>query len=161
MIDNHDREEIDRGWQTVKIIWSVMLVSPFIYLLIALYVRDMVEISMEEKTMQMLRNVLYAVSVIVMMAIKYIRDLTLRSSGAGQSRGGSVEGAVMAKYTTTTIVSLAMAESIAIFGLVLFLLGKNTTDLYVLIFMSLAAMIYYRPKKEEVVNLANTLQIKE
>jgi hypothetical protein len=40
------------------------------------------------------------------------------------------------------IVSLAMTESVGIYGLVLFFLGKNTMDLYLLIAVSAVAMFF-------------------
>lgn len=52
------------------------------------------------------------------------------------------------------IVTLALSESIAIYGLVLFLIGKDPMDLYLLILISAAAMLIYRPKKEEVIHLS-------
>lgn len=52
------------------------------------------------------------------------------------------------------IVALTMSETMGIFGLVLFLLGKNSVDLYLLVAVSAAAMIMYRPRKEEVIVLA-------
>jgi len=52
------------------------------------------------------------------------------------------------------IVAWALSESIGVFGLVLFLLGKNPTDLYLLILISAVAMLIYRPRKDEVISLS-------
>ncbi|MGZ3569412.1 MAG: hypothetical protein ACXU9W_11555, partial [Thermodesulfobacteriota bacterium] len=41
-----------------------------------------------------------------------------------------------------------------VFGLVLFLLGKNRMDLYLLILISAAALLIYRPRKDEVIGLS-------
>jgi hypothetical protein len=60
------------------------------------------------------------------------------------------------KYSAATIVALAMSESIGIYGLVLFFLGKNPTDLYLLILVSAAAMLVYRPRKDEMLSLVQT-----
>jgi len=57
------------------------------------------------------------------------------------------------KYSAATIVALAMSESIGVYGLILFFLGKNSTDLYLLILISAAAMVIYRPRKDEMLNL--------
>jgi hypothetical protein len=54
------------------------------------------------------------------------------------------------------ILAWAMSESIGIFGLVLFLLAKNPTDLYLLILISAAAMLIYRPRKDDVIGLLQT-----
>ncbi len=51
-----------------------------------------------------------------------------------------------------------MSESIGVYGLILFFMGKNRSDLYILIVISAAAMLYYRPNKEEVISMAKELQ---
>ena len=63
---------------------------------------------------------------------------------------------MLPKYSIAVIASLAMSESIGIYGLVLFLLGKNAMDLYLLVGISAAAMFYYRPKKDELLNLCQS-----
>jgi hypothetical protein len=47
------------------------------------------------------------------------------------------------------MISLALCESVGIFGFVLFLIGKNALDLYILVALSATAMFIYRPKKDE------------
>jgi hypothetical protein len=55
----------------------------------------------------------------------------------------------MAVYTKATVITLALAESIGIFGLVLFFLGDSFQVLYLFIAVSAAVMFYYRPKRDE------------
>jgi hypothetical protein len=47
-----------------------------------------------------------------------------------------------------------MSEAIGLYGLVLYLLGSNQTDLYSLTVLSAAAMTLYFPRKDEVIQLA-------
>ena len=75
-----------------------------------------------------------------------------------QNQGSATESLAVSKYIAAMIVSLAMSETIGIYGLVLFMLGKNTMDLYLLIFISAAAMFYYRPQKEKIIELAKSLK---
>ena len=77
------------------------------------------------------------------------------------SKSKPVEGMVrwntppfLAKYITTVIVSLALSESIGIYGFVLFLLGYNFQTLYTFMIVSALAMVFYRPKREELERLA-------
>ena len=60
----------------------------------------------------------------------------------------------IAKYATAVIVSLALSESIGIYGFVLFLLGGGFKTLYIFIAVSALAMVFYRPKREEMEKLA-------
>lgn len=52
------------------------------------------------------------------------------------------------------IVTLAIAESVAIYGLLLLFLGKDFQSLYIFTAVSAAAMIVHRPKMDEVERLA-------
>jgi hypothetical protein len=60
---------------------------------------------------------------------------------------------ILGKYAVALIVSLALSESIAIYGLVLFFLGDNYQTLYFFVGISAIAMFFYRPKKEELEEL--------
>ncbi len=73
-------------------------------------------------------------------------------SGAGQ---GSIHGdsvplkTLFTKYFTAVIISLALAESIGIYGLGLFFLGGGFETLYLFNVLSAIAMFFFRPKGEE------------
>jgi hypothetical protein len=64
----------------------------------------------------------------------------------------------LGKYTTAVMVSLALSESIGIYGLVLFFLGSTIQTLYLFMVISACAMIFFRPKKEELAELAISMQ---
>ena len=51
------------------------------------------------------------------------------------------------------IVSLALSEFIGIMGLVLFFLGDNFQVLYTFMAISAIAMLFYRPKRQELETL--------
>jgi hypothetical protein len=67
----------------------------------------------------------------------------------------------LGEYTTAMIVSLALSESIGIYGLVLFLLGDSFQTLYIFISISALAMFFYRPKREDLETLAIAMQRKD
>jgi hypothetical protein len=153
-----ENQEIERGWKIVIIIWIAMIVSLFVYLFVGLYIKDTVEIKIEEDVIKTLRAVLYIISFFTLILTRYIKKLVLKSKGSVQTEMSNIQSPALARYTTALIISLALSESIGIYGLILVLLGKNTTDLYFLIGLSLAAMIYHRPNKEEVINI--TMEMK-
>jgi len=66
----------------------------------------------------------------------------------------SNQASPIAKYATAMVVSLALSESIGIYGFVLFLLGDNFRTLYIFVGISALAMLFYRPKREELETLA-------
>jgi hypothetical protein len=145
--------ELNKGLSTLKVIWSAMLMSLAIYLFIGLQITANVQSSMTDETFGVLKMVLYIIALAILIVTRHVRKWIL--SGKGQSRLPSrvARDPALQAYTTATILALSMSESIGICGLVLYFLGKNTMDLYLLILVSAAAMFMYRPSKEELLAL--------
>jgi hypothetical protein len=144
-------QELDKRLMTLRIIWFTLLMSLGIYLFVAIQVGTHVQSSINEETFGILRTVLYAIAFAILIATRYIRKLIM--SGKSQVTTSAGFGALaLQKYSAATIVALAMSESIGIYGLILFFLGKNSTDLYLLILISAVAMVIYRPRKDEMLH---------
>lgn len=161
MIPTDEMEKINKGWLPLSTIWSAMLISLFIYLFVGLYMEDKISIPMEKDILDLLRNVLYVVSLVTLIATKYIRKFVLSGKEPGDVKKVypqpvlNTQHAALARYTTAMIIALALSESIGIYGLILFFLGKQHLDLYLLISISAAAMLYYRPNKDELISMIN------
>ncbi len=166
-------QELDKRLMTLRIIWFALLMSLAIYLFVGIQVGTNVQSSVNEDTFGILRTVLYALAFAIFIATRYIRKLILSGKsespclqgGAYGARSGQVSQSTqvlkdpaLQKYSAATIVALAMSESIGLYGLILFFLGKNFTDLYLLILISAAAMVMYRPRKDEMLNLVQESQ---
>jgi hypothetical protein len=149
-------EELGKGLLRLKIIWFGMLGSLAIYLFIGLQIATNLKASVDESTFAVLRPVLYIFTIVVLIVTKYLREHILSGKDQDRQATQSFQHLVLQKYTTAMILAWAMSESIGIFGLVLFLLAKNPTDLYLLILISAAAMLIYRPRKDEVIGLLQT-----
>ena len=161
MVPTEELEKINKGLLPLKIIWAAILISLFIYLIIGLYIEGNLHVTTEKNVIDKLRNVLFAVSFITLIATRFIRKLILYGKGRGNviDAGQALyqSGQALSKYTAAMIVSLAMTESIGTYGLVLFILGKNQMDLYLFILVSAATMLLYRPKRDEIVSLTQEL----
>jgi hypothetical protein len=66
----------------------------------------------------------------------------------------SAQSSSIGKYAVAMVVSLALSESIGVYGLVLFFLGESFRTLYIFIGISALAIFLYRPKREELESLA-------
>ncbi len=137
----------------LRIIWVALLVSLAIYLFVAFRVGTKVQSSINEETLGILRMVLYAIACAILIATRYIRKFIMSGKNQVSQPALASEHLALQKYSAATIVALAMSESIGIYGLILFFLGKSSTDLYLLILISAAAMIMYRPRKDEMLSL--------
>ena len=146
-------QELDKRLRTLKIIWFAMLMSLGIYLFVGIRLGTNVQSSIDGDALGIFRTALYAMAFAVLIATWYIRKLILSGKTETTQPAQVLKHPALQKYSAAMIVALAMSESIAIYGLVLFILGKNATDLYLLILISAAAMVMYRPRKDEMLTL--------
>jgi hypothetical protein len=150
--------EVKKGLMTLNIIWFAVLTSLVIYLFVGLQVKENLQTSMNAAAFTTFKSILYGIAAITLFITRYVRKFVLSAKGSKiftASRGRQpTQHPSLAKYTAAMVVSLAMTESIGIYGLVLFFLGKNATDLYLLIAISGVAMFFYRPNKEDIINLS-------
>ncbi len=146
-------EELSRRLSTLKVIWFGMLGVLAVYVFIGLSIAKDVEVSMDKSTFGVIKTVLYLFTLVIIITTRYASRFILSGKGQSGQATQSFEPMTLQKYTTAIIVAWALLDCIGIFGLVLFLLGKNPMDLYLLVAISAAAMFWYRPKKEDLVHL--------
>ena len=149
-------QEVDKRLMILRIIWFAMLMSLVVYLFVAIWVATDLKPSISEETYGILRTALYIMSIVILIAAKYVRKLVISGRSQVSQPAPALEHLALQKYSGATIVALAMSESIGVYGLILFFLGKNSMDLYLLILVSAAAMVIYRPRKDEMLSLAQT-----
>lgn len=146
-------QEVEKSLMHMKIIWFAMLISLAIYLLIGILAGPNIRLSIDQEMLGMLRMIFYVLSFIALIAAGFVRNVILtRRDQTIPTREISGQTALQ-RYQTATVVSLAMSEFVGICGLVAFFLGKSSTDLYILIAVSAAAMFIYRPNKVDLINL--------
>lgn len=142
-----------KGFVTLNIIWFAMLLSLLIYLILGIFAGEKIQIPMDAGTLDTLKSVFYVLGFITFAGTRYLRNLLLRGNNSIKPAfpsAGSPAPAV-GKYTMVSIITWAMCESIAVYGLVLFLLGKNAADLYLFIGVSALGLLFYRPRRDEMI----------
>ena len=142
-----DDRECGRGVRPITIVWIAMLASLPIYAAAGLLAAPTLPPVLNAAAFGALRRVLYVAAAAILLAVGRVRRL-VRNSGA-PAPGAERTAVPPARGDAAVIVSLAMCESVAVIGLVLFLLGRNTSDLFLLLGISAAAMVLHRPKTEE------------
>ena len=145
-------DELERSWKTLYIIWIAMLIALFVYMLVGLSLGDMINIPIDSGVLEIVRYVFYMISGVIVFSIKYVRKSILNSTSP-PGKSSISDDPKISNYIKATITSMAMAEFVAVLGLVLYILAKNTIDLYLLVFISAASMIIYRPFKEQMIKI--------
>ena len=156
-----ESKAIEKGMRSLWFIWTAMLSTLLIYIALCHLLGEGFKASSgPELPIGLLRKIFFGLAAAVLITSYYLR----RSNLKGQL---SASGATIAKrsfalnqppfvslYTAIVIVSLALSESIGIYGLVLFLLGDSFQTLYTFIGVSALAMVFYLPKREELEKVA-------
>ena len=146
--------DLKKGLLNLKITWFTMLISLVIYLVLGLYAGANLGPTMKGDVFGKVKAVFYIVSLITLIAARYLRRVLLSRKSQYQQSSLTAQHTALQTYCAATIVALGMSEAIGVYGLILFLLGKNPLDLYLLILISAGAIFMYRPRRDEVNKLA-------
>ena len=136
-------ETLQKHFNVIRIIWLAMLASLAIYLVVCQLAGDAIRQEVgNDVPLDLMRRILIGISAALLLLIDVVRKRTLKP------REGMTPEAAVQRYSVTSLVSYAIAESIGIFGMVLYFLGESDIYLYFLIAISAMTMVYYRPKFE-------------
>jgi hypothetical protein len=161
MLEAQEKEAINKGMLTLWVIWAAMLGSLFIYIVVCHILGEgFGGVEGSDLPIGLLRKILAGMGVVVVL-LAYFKRRSMLSDQRGIPQPKPVERMAgwntipfVAKYVAVVIVALALSESIGIYGFVLFLLGDSFRTLYTFIAVSALAMVFYRPKREELERLA-------
>jgi F0F1-type ATP synthase membrane subunit c/vacuolar-type H+-ATPase subunit K len=161
MVDVSEAGATEKRLLTLWIIWAGIFVSLFVYALICHLWGDGIRgNAMPNFPLDLMRNVLYGVAIFTLILTHFLRKfmLTIRSGGSVPTslrpQSDLTQSSLISRYATSMIISLALSESIGLYGFVLFLLGDNFRTLYIFVGISAIALFFYRPKREEIETLA-------
>ena len=159
MVDISGKEQYEKQLQVMWIIWTAMLGALVVYVLICLLGGDVIRGPAISFPLDLVRDILYGIAILTLILTHFLRNFMLggRSGNSepmsSQPPSPSDQSAVVGKYLTAMIVSLALSESIGIYGLVLFLLGADLRTVFIFNAIAALAMFIYRPKREELERL--------
>ncbi len=164
MIDPNDVKKLDSGFVLILVIWGAIFVSLGVYLGVCLGLGETLPAAMGDGVpLVTLRYALFGISLVTLVAVHFLRDFMLAHPGfvGASSSVASTQHPAVARYTVIVIITSALLESIGIYGLILFLMAKDSLALYQLLGLSAVAMLIYRPKKDELLDLSKRMKTME
>ena len=159
--EQEDVKRLMSGWRVVLVIWGAILASLGVYLIICLNIGTALQVNIApDFPITTVKYALFGVACATIVVVYVLRKFLLSSAGSAinSTQTTSAQHPAIAKYTTAVVITSALLESIGIYGVVLFFLAKDTRSLYQLLIISAAAMIYFRPRKEELFTLAKQMK---
>lgn len=166
MTDNTNQHQLNNGFRVLQVIWGLLLFSLAVYVLVCKLIedQDINTVSTQDFPLDTLKFALYGASFITLVVANFLKkvllnpDKKMKWMQAQQNISVHNQHPAVGRYTVVIIILAALSESIGIYGVVLFLISKNSLVLYQFITISAAAMIYFRPRKEELLQLASTMK---
>ena len=156
MMEETSTMELEKGLRILWIIWAFMLGSLLVYVFICHQVGEEIRGNTSpDFPIGLLKHIFYGVVIVTLFLVHFLRRFMLTgrfsSSEAKLFKSASISNqpSLLAKYKIAVVISLALCESIGIYGLVLFFLGDDLQNLYIFITVSALSMFFYRPKMEE------------
>jgi F0F1-type ATP synthase membrane subunit c/vacuolar-type H+-ATPase subunit K len=134
-------DELKKTYRVVVFIGMAMIMNLFIYAaLVELLKANLKPFRGFSPTsdIEILKYLFFAIAVTEFFLIRFIRNRILSVKGTLSSR--------ISKLLSVTIVTYAISESNAIFGLVLFLIGGSSLDFYTFMVISLFFYAIYFPR---------------
>lgn len=113
---------------------------------------EQIQLGFELQERVVLRTILYVVAILSFPVMKFIRHVLVRLNQSGDG-----DKSAKLRYLSTIIVSMMMAESIGIYGLLMYILGDSFNTLYIFVGLSALAMFLYQPKREEYISIVQAL----
>jgi F0F1-type ATP synthase membrane subunit c/vacuolar-type H+-ATPase subunit K len=150
----YDEKELKKNYLSLAIIGAGMVISVIIYAVVGeVIAKQNAPFSGFVKgfdQIDTLRYILLAVSVVILGVAGVARKALLSDKLSkfmvkpnAQSTGG---GPVFAQFNSAHVIVFALCESVAIYGMVLFLIAGSRFDLYLFIAISLAGYAVYFPR---------------
>lgn len=148
-------QELEQGLRNAKILWATLISSLAAYVVLAQMVGEKINVSLPAQTFTTLRTVLYVVSLCTIIGSRILRSKMLASANQPtRSLTATDTTPVVRRYISAMVISLGLAEAVALYGVILYVLGKNQVDLYALILAAVTAMLLHAPKRSELLDLA-------
>ena len=112
-------------------------------------------------SIETLRNVFLGVSILTLFTVLYLRKFLMRTgrSALGSGQTSSAQHPAIGKYASVILITSSLLELIGLFGVVLYFLTKDNLSLYLFLIISAAGMIYFRPRKDELLALVATMKV--
>ena len=157
MLSPDEKAALEKGMRQVTLVWLAMLGAVALYVVVAMVFVGQLSGGASEIT-GLIRQVFILIGSGFLVAAYLMRGtMTGIPTGTPTVQTATAAERAVVRYNAAVLLSLGLAEAVAILGLVLFFIGKSFTDIYLFVGLSAAGMFYFRPRFEELEAIAQTM----
>lgn len=163
---NADLQDIlKKGIRRLWLTWGSMILCLVVYVKIGpLLEPNTIFLPEDDFLIHIFKISLYCISAALLASSLYVRHLIMTRKSENQeliyiqrAEKTNSHPAVI-KYGIAVTISLAISESVGVFGFVLFLASHDFQALYTFTAISAIAMIYHRPKMQELQEVVSEMK---
>jgi hypothetical protein len=126
------------------VVIAALVISQVIYITLCHYLGNEIRHVINPEQRILLRSIFYVLAIIIFPLTTLIRYILCRLN---QTMPG--DKSAQQRYLVTVIISLAMIETVGIFGFIMFVLGDDFNTLYIFSSMAILGFFLQRPKQDE------------
>ena len=130
-------EDLRGVYRLATIIGIAMISSLFIYVFVVEFIKVNVNINLPSSMADLLRYLFFGVAIGEFLLIRFLRSHMI----SGPSSPAKIQ-----KLFSMTIITYALCESVAIYGLILFFVGGRRFDFYTFLIVSFIFFAVYFPR---------------
>jgi hypothetical protein len=165
MLRQQDLEQLQSNLASQKTLWAMMLLAPFIYLAIGYFLGPVWQDRSwgGEWLLPAMRLSLVVLALANVLVCRHVRARVLRGhpgrivkricAKLEKSAGDTLHPAACL-YQAVLVFCLGLAESIALFGVALFVFGDSLVYLFLFANFSAIVIIYFRPRMVDLISIA-------
>ncbi len=164
MIAQEEKDQLAPKMIIMWIIWGAMFISLFIYIAVCHMVAQTFKPTLSEDfPLTLFTNILIVVGCSELVLAFFLKKFLLKvmSGKKGQNTEGLSGYMVFGKYMVVLLITLAISESVGIYGMVLFFMTLQFQLLYPFMIVAAIAMLFFRPKMDELIALHGTPEDQE
>ncbi len=160
MLEQKELDQIDKGFTKIMVIWISLIGSLIFYLVICKTVENQIHVSMEGSQFEIFKYALFFISAMTLLGAYVFRKFMINRISRPRQEAAVQSGThpAVGRYLTAIIIIMVLSESVGIYGMVLFLISKDAMSLYQLMILSAIAMVFFRPRKEELIEMAEKMK---
>ena len=153
-------DNLEHDLRIHRLIFFLMAGMLIIYLSISLIMGKELQQPLDETTRVQIRTAFYIVAILLFPLTNLIRYIQLKLNQTMPLTLINYRLEAKKRYLLTVIVSACSIESLGVLGFVLFMLGDDTNNLFILTGLSAIGLFLYRPKLEEYATIVELLDHK-
>lgn len=175
MLNDDEMRDIEKGFNAIRLVWVMIVIALAVFIIIANVIgkeRTIPGNNKPDEAFLLIGYILYAIGAIILIVVYFIRititnqkSVISRMAGFMSTTGGSTIMAsggnprsAVGRYLVGIVICSALIEAIGIYGLIIFIINADFLSLYLLIGVAAAAHLYFRPKKQELIDLATQIK---